>query len=34
MFPKHWRDFISENEDAATGGVFLQCRLFIQYSLL
>lgn len=27
-FPRHWKDFISENEDADTGDVFLQCCLF------
>lgn len=26
--PKHWGDFMSENDDAITGDVFLQCCLF------
>jgi len=26
-YPKHWADFISENEDAITGDVFVQCAL-------
>jgi hypothetical protein len=32
-YPRHFGDFISENEDAETGDVFLQCSLFgkIQY---
>ncbi len=27
-FPRHWADFISENDDAITGDVFVQCCLF------
>lgn len=27
-YPKHWADFISENDDAETGDVFLQLCLF------
>ncbi len=27
-YPKHWADFITENDDAITGDVFLQCALF------
>lgn len=27
-FPRHWGDFIRENEDACTGDVFIQCCLF------
>lgn len=27
-FPKHFMDFICENDDAETGDVFLQCCLF------
>lgn len=27
-YPRHWADFIAENEDATTGDVFLQCALF------
>jgi len=27
-YPKHWGDFIAENEDAVTGDVFLQCCVF------
>lgn len=27
-YPKHWADFIGENEDADTGDVFLQLALF------
>lgn len=26
--PRHWGDFMAENEDATTGDVFLQCCLF------
>jgi len=27
-YPRHWQDFIDDNEDAATGDVFLQCCLW------
>jgi hypothetical protein len=27
-YPKHWHDFINDNEDATTGDVFLQCCLY------
>ncbi len=27
-YPRHWGDFLSENDDAETGDVFLQCCLF------
>jgi hypothetical protein len=27
-YPRHWHDFINDNEDAATGDVFLQCCLY------
>jgi len=27
-YPKHWDDFVNENDDADTGDVFLQCCLF------
>jgi len=27
-YPKHWADFLAENEDATTGDVFLQLALF------
>jgi hypothetical protein len=27
-YPHHWQDFVSENDDAITGDVFLQCCLF------
>ena len=27
-YPKHWGDFMSENDDATTGDVFLQCCIF------
>lgn len=27
-FPRHFTDFINENDDACTGDVFLQCCLF------
>jgi hypothetical protein len=27
-YPKHWGDFLAENEDAATGDVFVQLCLF------
>lgn len=27
-YPKHWGDFVSDNADADTGDVFLQCCLF------
>lgn len=27
-FPRHFGDFISENDDATTGDVFLQCALY------
>lgn len=27
-YPRQWADFLSENEDAETGDVFLQCCLF------
>jgi len=27
-FPRHWGDFLAENDDAETGDVFLQCCLF------
>jgi hypothetical protein len=27
-YPRHWADFISENDDGDTGDVFLQCCLF------
>lgn len=26
--PRHWGDFLSDNEDATTGDVFLQCCIF------
>jgi hypothetical protein len=26
-YPRHWADFIAENEDACTGDVFIQCAL-------
>jgi len=26
-YPRHWGDFIAENEDACTGDVFIQCAL-------
>ena len=26
-YPRHWGDFIRENEDAITGDVFIQCCL-------
>ena len=28
LFPKHWANFMSENEDADTGDCFLQCCCF------
>ena len=28
LYPKHYADFMSENEDAITGDVFLQCCIF------
>jgi hypothetical protein len=28
LYPRHFADFISENDDATTGDVFLQCCLF------
>jgi len=27
-YPTHWSDFISENDDATTGDVYLQCCIF------
>lgn len=27
-YPKHWADFVRENDDATTGDVFLQCCIF------
>lgn len=27
-YPRHWADFIAENDDAITGDVFVQCCLF------
>lgn len=27
-YPKHFADFLAENEDADTGDIFLQCALF------
>jgi hypothetical protein len=27
-YPRHFADFVSENDDASTGDVFLQCCLF------
>lgn len=27
-YPKHWSDFIAENEDSDTGNVFVQCCIF------
>lgn len=27
-YPKHWQDFVNENEDATTGDVFVQCCVF------
>jgi hypothetical protein len=27
-YPRHWHDFINDNEDADTGDVFLQCCLW------
>jgi hypothetical protein len=27
-YPKHYADFLNENEDAATGDVFIQCCVF------
>jgi hypothetical protein len=27
-YPKHFADFLSENDDATTGDIFLQCCLF------
>lgn len=27
-YPRHWADFVGENDDATTGDVFLQCALF------
>lgn len=28
LYPRHFKDFVNENEDAVTGDVFLQCCLF------
>lgn len=28
QYPRHWNDFINDNEDADTGDVFLQCCLW------
>jgi len=28
QYPKHFADFLSENDDATTGDVFLQCCIF------
>ena len=27
-YPRHWSDFVRENEDAITGDVFVQCVVF------
>ena len=27
-YPRHWNNFVSENDDAETGDVYLQCCLF------
>lgn len=27
-YPRHWADFLNENEDSITADVFLQCALF------
>lgn len=27
-YPYHWKNFLSEDEDASTGDVFIQCCLF------
>lgn len=28
QYPRHWQDFMDDNEDATTGDVFLQCCLW------
>jgi hypothetical protein len=28
QYPRHWNNFINDNEDADTGDVFLQCCLW------